>query len=100
MNVVIDNQPFLQGLKVLRLNIVNAFHNSIDFELPACYPGTGEAIMKDLFNWVESDYQNHPIYHLYAPLGSGKTTIAKTLSDHFSKRDEHSNKLLLASFFF
>jgi len=63
MNVVIDNQPFLQGLMDLLPHIVNVFHNSIDFELPVCYPGTGEAIMKDLFNWVESDYQNHPIYH-------------------------------------
>lgn len=56
--------------------------------------------MKDLINWVENAYQNHPIYHLYAPVGSGKTAIAKTLSDHFSKPWCHSNRRLLASFFF
>jgi hypothetical protein len=99
INVVIDNPPFPQGLSELLPHIApNAVHSSIDFEVSECYPGTGEAIMKDLLDWVEIAYQNRPIYHLYAPVGSGKTTIAKTLSNHFSESD--SNRRLLASFFF
>ena len=41
--------------------------------------------------------RKHPIYWLYAPAGSGKTAIAKTLADFFS--NSH-NRYLLASFFF
>ena len=65
------------------------------FEPPKCYPGTRIAIKKDLIEWVQNIEQRHSIYHLYAPAGSGKTAIAKTLSDHFSDFGD-----LLASFFF
>ena len=56
--------------------------------------------MKDLVKWVEDIERHPPIYHLYAPAGSGKTAIAKTLSDHFSDPGYPSNMRLLASFFF
>ena len=79
----------------------NAFHNSaVGFELPKCYPGTRKAIKKDLIEWVQNIERRHPICHLYAPAGSGKTAIAKTLSDHFSDFEACSHRYLLASFFF
>ena len=56
--------------------------------------------MRDLISWVEENCQTHPIFHLYAPVGSGKTTIAKTLASHFSNRDDPTKDSLLATFFF
>jgi len=56
--------------------------------------------MRDLIHWFEQDCQTYPIYHLYAPVGSGKTVIAKTLADHFSNYDDPPKNSLLATFFF
>ena len=56
--------------------------------------------MKDLRNWVTDMSHKYPIYHLYAPAGSGKTAIARTLADTFSRFNHLSRKYLLASFFF
>ena len=90
-------------LKELFRNIVvDAFHNSsTSYDLAKCYPGTREAVMKDLCDWVKNNDRGHPIYHLYAPAGSGKTAIARTLADTFSVGDDqNSQKHLLATFFF
>lgn len=70
--------------------------NNTGFELPKCHPGTREAIQRDLAQWVESKARKYPIYWLYAPAGSGKTAIARTLADSFT---DHK-RFLLASFFF
>ena len=56
--------------------------------------------MRDLIHWFEQDCRTYPIYHLYAPVGSGKTVVAKTLADHFSNYDKPSENFLLATFFF
>ena len=78
-----------------------AFHdaNNTGFDLPKCYPGTREAIQKDLSKWVRDVERKHPIYWLYAPAGSGKTAVAKTLADSFSSLATPLSGLL-ASFFF
>lgn len=81
--------------------VPDALHNSIEsHKLPKCYPGTREAIKKDLIQWVENMQRRHPIYYLHAPVGSGKTAIAKTLADHFSDPKHSYRRYLLASFFF
>jgi len=56
--------------------------------------------MKDLRHWVTDMNHEYPIYHLYAPAGSGKTAIARTLADTFSGFNHLFRKHLLASFFF
>jgi hypothetical protein len=71
--------------------------NNTGFELPKCHPGTRVAIQRDLAKWVESKARKYPIYWLYAPAGSGKTAIAKTLADSFT---DYPKRCLLASFFF
>jgi len=73
--------------------------NNTGFDLPKCYPGTREAIQKDLSEWVRNVERKHPIYWLYAPAGSGKTAVAKTLADSFSNPATPLSGLL-ASFFF
>jgi len=81
--------------------IPEAFHDAAaSSALPKCYPGTREAIMRDLIHWFEQDCRAYPLYHLYAPVGSGKTAIAKTLADHFCNYDDPSKNSLLATFFF
>jgi len=56
-------------LKELFRNIVvDAFHNSsTSYDLAKCYPGTRDAVMKDLCYWVKNNDREHPIYHLQAP---------------------------------
>src|SRR5260221_8155264 len=71
--------------------------NNTGFELPKCHPGTREAIQRDLAKWVQNKARKYPIYWLYAPAGSGKTAIAKTLADSFT---DYPKRRLLASFFF
>jgi len=56
--------------------------------------------MQDLIHWFEQDSRTYPIYHLYAPVGSGKTAIAKTLADNLSNYDDLSRNSVLATFFF
>ena len=81
--------------------IPEAFHDAAaSLELPKCYPGTRKAIMRELIHWFEQDCQTYPIYHLYAPVGSGKTAIAKTLAYHFINYDDSLKNSLLATFFF
>lgn len=80
--------------------VPDAIHNSRSSIIPKCYPGTRGAILQDLVQWVENVHRRRPIYYLYAPAGSGKTAIAKTLADYFSDPDCPSKKYLLASVFF
>jgi len=85
--------------KLLEHVTVEAFHNAVtSYDLPQCYPGTREAIKKDLVKWIENVERQYPIYYLHAPAGSGKTAIAKMLADHCDYPNSH--KKLLASFFF
>jgi hypothetical protein len=79
----------------------DAFHDStLSSDLPICHPGTREAVMRDLIQWVDDDAKTQPIYYLYAPAGSGKTAIAKTLVDKFSDIEDPPERRILASFFF
>ena len=61
-----------------------------------CFEGTREAILENIYNWVDStDRGTPPIFWLNGLAGIGKTTIAHTAAERADERG-----LLGASFFF
>lgn len=86
----------LQALKELSTETVpDAVHNAKGLDDTGCYPGTRKDILNDLSHWVDSLRDRRPFYFLSAPMGSGKTAIAKTLANQYSSKSS-----LLSTFFF
>jgi hypothetical protein len=55
----------------------------------ACTPGTRVAILDLIYHWAQDPSPNSPrVFLLTGNAGSGKSTIANTVSHHFDKDDE------------
>ena len=55
----------------------------------ACTPGTRVAILDRIYHWAQDPSPNSPrVFLLTGNAGSGKSTIANTVSHHFDKDDE------------
>ena len=55
----------------------------------ACTPGTRVAILDRIYHWAQDPSPNSPrVFLLTGYAGSGKSTIANTVSYHFDKDDE------------
>ena len=56
----------------------------------ACTPGTRIAILDRIYHWAQDPSPNSPrVFLLTGNAGSGKSTIANTVSHHFDKDDEN-----------
>jgi len=52
-----------------------------------CTPGTRVKILKDIINWAnDSSSESPPVFWLTGQAGSGKTTIAYTITRHFGRK--------------
>jgi len=65
------------------------------YEKPKCHPGTREAILKEIMNWVREPICSYPILWEHGPAGSGKSSIARSIAAMCKK-----DGLLAADFFF
>jgi len=55
----------------------------------ACTPGTRVAILDRIYHWAQDPSPNSPqVFLLTGNAGSGKSTIANTVSHHFDRDDE------------
>ena len=55
----------------------------------ACTPGTRVAILDSIYHWAQDSSPSSPqVFLLTGNAGSGKSTIANTVSHHFDKDDE------------
>ncbi|KAF9550936.1 hypothetical protein CPC08DRAFT_320964 [Agrocybe pediades] len=73
-----------------------AFHNSgRKHDEPKCQPGTANAILALIRNWVEDGRRDYGIMWMYGPGGSGKSAISQSVSQMSDERGT-----LAASFFF
>src|ERR1700760_1339694 len=59
-----------------------------------CHPGTREAVLKQMCNWVDDPETTQRILWLHGPAGVGKSAIAQTIA-HSYRRDK-----VAATFFF
>ncbi|KAF8967550.1 hypothetical protein BDZ97DRAFT_1803944 [Flammula alnicola] len=85
------------GWDILRQNVAfGAFHNSAEqYDLPKCHPGTREAILMKITEWIEDPDNLRLFLWIHGPAGSGKTTIALTIAEMCYKAG-----ILAAGFFF
>ena len=51
------------------------------FSLPLCHPDTKEDVLQEIADWVMDDKSHQNILWLYGLAGSGKSTIAATISN-------------------
>lgn len=49
----------------------------------SCLPGTRETILEEIFNWVNDSGKKTNIFFLSGVAGSGKSSIAHTVAQHF-----------------
>ncbi|KAF8872115.1 hypothetical protein BD779DRAFT_423675 [Infundibulicybe gibba] len=71
-----------------------AYHNSgARREISRCYPGTREAALKTISDWI-ADQASHCLW-LHGPAGTGKSAIAYTVAEQC-----HSDQTLGAGYFF
>ncbi|KAK1624188.1 hypothetical protein BDP81DRAFT_383228 [Colletotrichum phormii] len=80
----------------LDLAVVNeARYDSGDFQDgPRCESGTRVRIQETIYNWADDD-SGEPLLWLVGPAGTGKSTIARTITDSWAKQ-----KRLVAGYFF
>ncbi|KAF5520215.1 Vegetative incompatibility protein HET-E-1 [Colletotrichum aenigma] len=80
----------------LDLPVVNeARCDSGDFQDgPRCETGTRVRIQETIHNWADDD-SGEPLFWLMGPAGTGKSTIARTITDSWAKQ-----KRLVAGYFF
>ncbi|KAF9069326.1 hypothetical protein BDP27DRAFT_1421115 [Rhodocollybia butyracea] len=77
------------------------FNAEARFPPPLCHPGTQEAILRELKDWVKQDDapqvfpNDSSIRWLYGPAGAGKSAIAQTVAEACAKDGS-----LAGSFFF
>ncbi|KAF8815955.1 hypothetical protein BYT27DRAFT_7128478 [Phlegmacium glaucopus] len=87
-----------EAFKILHGHIApGAMHNSGDlFDQPKCHPKTRLAVRRTIMQWIHGlDGQSSSILWLYGATGTGKTAIARSISEHCEELG-----LLLATFFF
>jgi len=85
------------GIDILRAHVASGAHHDSGkvYEKPKCHPGTREAILKEIMNWVREPICSYPILWQHGPAGSGKSSIARSIAAMCKK-----NGLLAADFFF
>ncbi|KAF8871388.1 hypothetical protein CPB84DRAFT_792515 [Gymnopilus junonius] len=90
-----------EGLKVLYGRVAtDAMHDSKDeYDRPKCHPATCKAIIDEIIDWVENDNLNYPFLWMNGPVGSGKSTIARTIAKILTSTEPHEGSFA-ASFFF
>jgi hypothetical protein len=87
----IDTESLLNNL----LYAVDALFNASDKQHnPTCYPDTRVNLLQEMYNWADRDDQRF-IYWLNSLAGTGKSTIARTVTRIYFDRE-----CLGASFFF
>lgn len=100
-NVLSDLHYSLIAIKILHEHIsLAALHNSkARRPAPRCYPNTRVSVIDTITEWVSNvnSPDGHRILWLHGPLGSGKSTIAQTLAEHYTSEN---NRKLAGSFFF
>ncbi|KAJ8084657.1 hypothetical protein PM082_003432 [Marasmius tenuissimus] len=76
---------------------LNALHDSeARYPQPNVLPGTREAILQELADWIEDDSADKSRVHwVYGAAGVGKSAIAQALSEKYSQTEQ-----LAAAFFF
>ncbi|KAH9231987.1 hypothetical protein K456DRAFT_405519 [Colletotrichum gloeosporioides 23] len=80
----------------LDLCVVNeARFDSADVQdRPRCENGTRVRVQESIYNWANDD-SGEPFFWLVGPAGTGKSTVARTITDSWAKR-----KQLAAGYFF
>ncbi|KAJ3969196.1 hypothetical protein EV361DRAFT_951685 [Lentinula raphanica] len=86
-----------RGLHLLYSSIsISAVHNYETDDAPAtCHPGTREAILTRLTDWVIDTKRDSQLCWLYGSAGAGKSSVAQTIADRFRREGK-----LAAGFFF
>ncbi|KAJ3771050.1 hypothetical protein FB446DRAFT_124834 [Lentinula raphanica] len=86
-----------RGLHLLYSSIsISAVHNyETDDEPATCHPGTREAILTRLTDWVIDTKRDSQLCWLYGSAGAGKSSVAQTIADRFRREGK-----LAAGFFF
>ncbi|TLD25037.1 hypothetical protein PspLS_06272 [Pyricularia sp. CBS 133598] len=88
-NQILENRPI--DLPV----IYEACFDSRDVQdSPKCETGTRLSIRETIHQWA-NDFSSEPLFWLVGPLGTGKSTIARTMADTFC-----GEKRLVAGYFF
>ncbi|KAF8967524.1 hypothetical protein BDZ97DRAFT_526631 [Flammula alnicola] len=92
-----DSGRSMLGWDILRQNVAfGAFHNSAErYDPPKCHPGTREAVLRKIMEWIKDPENLRFFLWLYGPAGSGKSAIAQTIAEML-----HAAGILAASFFF
>ncbi|KAI3604759.1 nwd2 [Moniliophthora roreri] len=62
---------------------------------PQCHPGTRQAVLKEIHDWIYSPEPQNYIFWLYGPAGAGKSAIAQTIAEMGQQEG-----FLVSSFFF
>ena len=58
-----------------------------------CTTGTREEILKEIIAWAEvTSADSPPVFWLTGQAGSGKTTIAYTVAQHFDELEEAEHR--------
>jgi hypothetical protein len=66
----------------------------------ACTPGTREEILKDMIAWADDiSADSPPVFWLTGQAGSGKTTIAYTVTKHFDELEKTEDHTVLGGNF-
>ncbi|KAG5733032.1 hypothetical protein E4T56_gene3575 [Termitomyces sp. T112] len=77
----------------------NAILNDATVARAPCIEGTRVRILKQLYEWAEDSSPTSPqVFWLTGPAGSGKSTIACSVAEHFDDNNKGLN-ILQASFF-
>ncbi|KAH8180100.1 WD domain, g-beta repeat domain-containing protein [Sarocladium implicatum] len=90
-NEILENSHIIIDLPT----VPEASHDSVDFQdSPKCEPGTRERLQGLISDWADEKARD-PILWLVGPLGTGKSTIARSITEAFHKEDR-----VLGSYFF
>ncbi|KAK2765806.1 g-protein beta wd-40 repeats containing [Colletotrichum kahawae] len=97
-NKVLDEKPIQELVSDHPITlpvVLEARYDSRDYQdSPRCERGTRVRIQETIYSWADDDF-GEPFFWLVGPAGTGKSTVARTITDSWAEQ-----KRLAAGYFF